>query len=65
MGTGSETTTGAGEGIVVEFSADMVESSLEELSDAGCAGGSGKCSRPDLLQRGHTQSRDLRGNIWC
>ena len=53
---------GAGEGVAVEFAAEEDESSLELLSDAE---GSGRCSIFALLQRGHTQSRDLMTSIRC
>ena len=52
--------TGAGEDEVVEFSVEEfseLEDDDEELPSE--AGGSGRCSRLDMLQRGHIHSRDL------
>ncbi len=51
--------SGAGEEVVVELSVE--EFSLEDDDEAlpSEAGGSGRCSRLDVLQRGHTHSRDL------
>ena len=52
------TMTGAGEGVDVVFSVEEI--SLDELLLSE-VGGSGRCSRFDWLQRGQTQSRDLKG----
>ena len=50
--------TGAGDGADVEESVDAGSLEEEELESA-FAGGSGRCSELDMLQRGQTQSRDL------
>ena len=60
MGT-SGVEMGAGEGADDEFSADEFSPDDDDEDEAlpSDAGGSGRCSRLDMLQRGHTHSRDL------